>query len=201
MRDDMFEIIIERPRWGSRMGHFRRARRRDPKVDAKRDPEGMMRQIGIGRGSWMARGVKSLNENLAPLRRYLESQVNRPWDKVWSDISENLSTGSTVQQHVRDHIADLVFERVEQGLPRHGLVREHPRAPAGDSPPRAACGLGKQLAPDLLAGGERWQIFAPMLLARKGHHGRPAHAVADDEHRAELAEHALLLLPDHALDR
>src|SRR5712675_2810104 len=34
-----------------------------------------------------------------------------------------------------------------------------------------------------------------------GHHGRPAHAVADDEHRAELAERALFLLPDHALDR
>ena len=51
---------------------------------------------------------KSLNENLAPLRRYLDTQVNRPWDKVWSDISANLSAASTGQQHVRDHIADFV---------------------------------------------------------------------------------------------
>ena len=65
----------------------------------------------------------------------------------------------------------------------------------------AAGGLGEQLAPDLLAGGQRRQIFALLLLARKRHHGRPAHAVADDEHRAQLAEGALLLLPDHALDR
>src|SRR6516225_9747568 len=40
-----------------------------------------------------------------------------------------------------------------------------------------------------------------MLLARERHHGRPAHAMTDDEHGAELAEGALLLLPDHALDR
>src|SRR4051812_12342939 len=40
-----------------------------------------------------------------------------------------------------------------------------------------------------------------MLLGGVGHHGRPAHAVADDEHRRELAERSLLLLPDHALDR
>src|SRR5206468_3941300 len=58
-----------------------------------------------------------------------------------------------------------------------------------------------QLTPDLFARGERRQIAALMLLARKGHHGRPAHAVADDEHARELAERALLLLPAHALDR
>ena len=62
-------------------------------------------------------------------------------------------------------------------------------------------GFGKQLAPDLFAGGERRQVFSFLLFAGEGHHGRPAHAVADDEHAAELAESALFLLPDHALDR
>ena len=65
----------------------------------------------------------------------------------------------------------------------------------------AAGRFGEQLAPDFLAGGERRQIFALLLLAGERHHGRPAHAVADDEHRRELAERAFLLLPDHALDR
>ena len=50
----------------------------------------------------------------------------------------------------------------------------------------AAGGLGEQLAPDFFAGGQRRQIGALMLLARERHHGRPAHAVADDEH-ARLA--------------
>jgi len=108
MRADMFEVIIERPRWGSRMGHPRRAKRMDAKVAAARDPDLMLSKLGMKRGATFARVSKSLNENLAPLRRYLESQVNRPWDKVWSDICENLSTASTVQQHVRDHVSDFV---------------------------------------------------------------------------------------------
>jgi hypothetical protein len=49
-----------------------------------------------------------LNENLNPLKRYLESQVGRPWDKVWSEVCKNLKPSNTVQQHVRDHIPDFV---------------------------------------------------------------------------------------------
>jgi hypothetical protein len=108
MRHDMYEIIIERPRHGSRMGHPRRARRMDAKVATARDPDTLVSKLGMQRGSWNARFSKSLNENLAPLRRYLERQVNRPWDKVWSEVCENLSPGNTVQQHVRDHIGDFV---------------------------------------------------------------------------------------------
>jgi hypothetical protein len=111
MRDDMFEVIIERPRLGSRMGHRRRARRMDANVDVKRDPEAMALQVGLARWTKLGRGTKTLNENLAPLRRFLEKQVNRPWDKVWSEISENLSASSTVQQHVRDHVGDFVATR------------------------------------------------------------------------------------------
>src|SRR5262249_40907176 len=66
---------------------------------------------------------------------------------------------------------------------------------------RASGRLGEQLAPDLFTRRKRRQIFALMLLTRERHHGRPAHAVADDEHRAELAAHAFFLLPDHALGR
>lgn len=112
MRDDMYELIIERPRWGSRwMKHPRRARRMDSKVVAERDPDALVSKLGMQRGSRNARFSKSLNENLAPLRRYLESQVNRPWDKVWSEISAHLESGNTVQQHVRDHVQDFVAYR------------------------------------------------------------------------------------------
>ena len=52
--------------------------------------------------------TKSLNENLAPLRRYLTSQVGRPWSKVYSEISANLKATNAVQQHVRDHLKDYV---------------------------------------------------------------------------------------------
>jgi len=129
MREDMFEVIIERPRRGSRMGHPRRSGRMDAKVVAARDPDKLLSKLGMKRGAKVAGRSKSLNENLAPLRRYLENQVNRPWDKVWSDICENLSTASTVQQHVRDHIVDFVgmHSSIRDGVvyvaPRHGALQ------------------------------------------------------------------------------
>jgi hypothetical protein len=62
-----------------------------------------MRRRHMLSGDW-----KMLNENLSPLRRYLERQVGRPWDKVYSEIACHLRANNTVQQHVRDHLADFV---------------------------------------------------------------------------------------------
>jgi hypothetical protein len=101
MRDDMFEVIIERPRHKSRASFPRKLRRRDAAA-TRHDPERLGFLAGIGMTD------KSLSENLSPLRRYLERQVNRPWDKVWSEISARLRPDSTVQQHVRDHVGDFV---------------------------------------------------------------------------------------------
>jgi hypothetical protein len=103
MRDDMFEVIIERPRINSRARYPRRLRRSDNTM-ARIDPERLRFAAPIRPNG----ASKYLNENLAPLRRYLERQVNRPWDKVWSEISAKLKPGSTVQQHVRDHVGDFV---------------------------------------------------------------------------------------------
>lgn len=55
-----------------------------------------------------AQKTKMLNETLNPLKRYLASNVGRPWNKVYSEISEHLKPTSTVQQHVRDHLDDFV---------------------------------------------------------------------------------------------
>src|SRR5262245_6912393 len=109
MREDMFEVIIERPRRGSRM-RYPRNRRRVDKIASRNDPDLLPLQLGHNRDIHQSLGYsrKYLNENLNPPRRYLESHVNRPWNKVFSEICENLKTSSTVQQHVRDHLKDLV---------------------------------------------------------------------------------------------
>lgn len=101
MRDDMFEVIIERPRYASRARYPRSLRRRDAHA-TKYNSE------SLGFVTSVRYGDKWLNENIAPLRRYLERQVNRPWDKVWSEICAKLRSDSAVQQHVRDHVADFV---------------------------------------------------------------------------------------------
>jgi hypothetical protein len=98
MRKDMAKIIVERPR---KIDSVRRRGRGLP-------DDVMPKAIGLRRHVKEAGGFKMLNENLAPLRRYLERQVGRPWNKVFSEIAANLKATSTVQQHVRDHIKDFV---------------------------------------------------------------------------------------------
>jgi hypothetical protein len=47
---------------------------------------------------------KWLNETLAPLRRYLRSNVGRPWDKIFSEMSRHVRLDSVVQLHVWQHV-------------------------------------------------------------------------------------------------
>jgi len=98
MRADMAKVIVERPR---RKGYATRAGR-PSHVEDLPSTEGM-RAPHVRH--W---GGKELNENLAPLKRFLISRVGQPWDKVYSEISENLRVDSTVQAHVRDHVTDFV---------------------------------------------------------------------------------------------
>jgi hypothetical protein len=102
MRPDMAKVIVERPRLG---GGARR-----PKGLRKRERLAM-NDLAPGREGYRRRwtsGTKHLNEHLAPLRRYLQSQVGRPWNKVHSEISRHLRLDSAVQSHVLDHLWDYV---------------------------------------------------------------------------------------------
>lgn len=99
MRKDLYKVIVERPRaWKG--GYEQAARLRD-------DHDGPMR-LGMRAGY----GYRDLNENLAPLRRYLLSQVGRPWDKVFSEICTGIDRRNTVQQHIHQHIDDFIAIRV-----------------------------------------------------------------------------------------
>lgn len=96
MRQDMAKVIVERPR--TRGGYARKGRAISDEFLPKN--EGMKQPYGYNK--------KELNENLTPLRRFLLSCAGRPWNDVYSEISEHLRPTSTVQQHVRDHIKDYV---------------------------------------------------------------------------------------------
>ena len=111
MRSDMFEVIIERPRV-DRQWRRRKGRRAEP----LRQQEAPTWEP-VSRG----RGTKHLNENLAPLRRFLERRVGRPWDAVRSEMCAQLSVRSAVQKHVLDHVKQMVEENavLVDGRPHH----------------------------------------------------------------------------------
>jgi hypothetical protein len=98
MRDDMARVIVERPR----IPAFKSRKGRRQALEDLPTHEGLRRAQSL-RGD-----RKQLNENLAPLRRYLEGQVGRPWNKVYAEIAMRLRVDNTVQQHVRDHLRDFV---------------------------------------------------------------------------------------------
>jgi hypothetical protein len=95
VREDMYKVIVERPR-RAKEGDAAAARLR-------RDLDGPMR-LGMRAGY----GYRSLNENLAPLRRYLHAQLGRPWNKVFSEICAGIDRRNTVQQHIHQHIRDFI---------------------------------------------------------------------------------------------
>lgn len=102
MRKDMAKVIVERPRLGS---GWRRKGRTRVLVDDEGAP---LRARDRDGGNKKPQRTKQLNENLAPLRRFLESNVGRPWRKVHSELAEHIRPTSTVQQHVLDHVRDFV---------------------------------------------------------------------------------------------
>lgn len=112
MRADMSRVIVERPRRGG----FNRRGRPSPLED-------LPTHEGMRRPHVRSGGAKELNENLSPLRRYLERQVGRPWNKVYSEIAAHLRADNTVQQHVRDHLHNFVAIRPRR---RHASYFTYP---------------------------------------------------------------------------
>jgi len=55
-----------------------------------------------------ARHEKDLNENLAPLRRYLQRQAGRPWDIVYSEICRAIDTRAAIGLHVLQHLEGFI---------------------------------------------------------------------------------------------
>ncbi|MCH9688739.1 MAG: hypothetical protein K0V04_45325 [Deltaproteobacteria bacterium] len=102
MRSDMAKVLCERPRCGARFK--RRSLYRGPLEDAPRF-ESSSRNRG---------GSKFLNEHLGPLRRWLLSQVGRPWDAVYSELRSRVSPRNAVQLHIWQHAQEYVARPVRR---------------------------------------------------------------------------------------
>jgi len=125
MRDDMDKVIVERPRRGGSWQGDGRAWRNSKEAGSR---------LGMKRGYHRTKG---LNENLAPLKRWLHKQVHRPWNKVYAELCSGIDRRSTVQAHIFEHIDDFVARNAEL---RDGQVwvpaerwRSHLRAPLSEA--------------------------------------------------------------------
>jgi hypothetical protein len=113
----MAKVIVERPRsavWAGKKPKGSRRRLQDYGEDSPPTFEGI-------RARWLGQR-NFFNEHLGPLRRYLDSQVGRPWDKVFSEICTHINRNSAVQDHVRDHVEQYVSRHVIliDGVPCYG---------------------------------------------------------------------------------
>ncbi len=108
MRSDMAKVIVERPRYGSSLPAqkkgYLKALQSTPMEESPRHEPMLGRWRGMGR---------YLNEHLGPMRRFLRSQVGRPWNKIHQELCEHISLDNAVQKHVLAHIGDFVQQKVE----------------------------------------------------------------------------------------
>lgn len=122
MRQDMYKVIVERPRRGG-YGydgdrHISKQKLRNLAATDYDDEE-----LDLGRTDRPLK-TKELNENLAPLVRFLRKSVGRPWDEVYSELRENLRMDSAVQYHVVQHLRYFVHLDVVMGDDGH-IYREY----------------------------------------------------------------------------
>jgi hypothetical protein len=102
MRSDMGRVVIERPRYGSsqrspKIRHFR------GQVDRHGDYDGPVRlPSSRGKIEGFAATIegKNFTDRLGPLRRYLQKNVGRPWDKIYGEARAALTTGGWGVEHV-----------------------------------------------------------------------------------------------------
>jgi hypothetical protein len=119
MRQDMHEVVIERPRRGGRYRyHDCRTRYRGLDLDALDDlpkKQGYRRPYIENWGD-----AKEFSDLLGPLHRFLISKVGQKWDDVYSEIRKTLNPNSTVQIHIMSHV--FQFVEIDTRLEDNGEV-------------------------------------------------------------------------------
>ena len=144
----MSKVVIERPRWGHRLSNSKtrlRVRRFNYDLDYNDDFDHLMddlpKRVSGSRSKYLRKEMtKSFSDLLGPLRKFLRSNVGRPWDLISSEMSEHLDNRKTTGRHIFEHVeGEVMANCYEEGgavwgyngwggrpEPVHGLY-VHPR--------------------------------------------------------------------------
>jgi hypothetical protein len=124
MRADLNKVLTEQPRRGSDSPHLTTRARFKYYDDSREDRYSLPK---IGKMLMRSRDLgphdesKDFTDKLGPLKRWLESQVGRNWDKVYSEIKQAFPNTNKQNHHLLDtHLMGyvnraVVVERSKKG--------------------------------------------------------------------------------------
>jgi hypothetical protein len=111
------EIVIERPRNGMRISlkKLKGFKKQLNQITEEASQDGLLSPYLIKPRN----KSKYLSDHLGPLRRYLRSQVGKPWNEIYSQLCRRLDSSTMAGQHVLSHVWDYVERHVEliDGIP------------------------------------------------------------------------------------
>jgi hypothetical protein len=105
MRSDMKKVVVERPRWGSRVrnnkfgARLRYIEGHDYEEQPKKPKGFESYHDGCG---------KMFTDVLGPLARFLRSNLGRPWDKVYGELCAGLDKRKATGLHIFQHLERMV---------------------------------------------------------------------------------------------
>ncbi len=105
MRSDLQHLLVERERIGSTKRSRKTGLRLGPGAE---DCDAALPIPAWGRGGYGWWDGKELNENLGPLQRFLEKSVGRSWNKVYSEIREQVDHRRAIGFHILQHLEQMV---------------------------------------------------------------------------------------------
>ncbi len=119
MRKDLAKVLTEKPRSGSDSRNlktrfhengFDDRESREDKYSFPKKGKMLMHNRDLGSHD----GSKNFTDVLGPLKKWLESQVGKNWDKVYSEIKETLPNTNKQNHHLIDtHLPQYIHRDVE----------------------------------------------------------------------------------------
>lgn len=109
MRDDFNKQLTERERLGhkSKFGDYRNAKlNKALDEDMSGGKESIHARRRNAKGGANTR--KQFNENLNPLRSFLHTNLGRPWDKIYSEITTAFDKRKVINNHILEHLFQYV---------------------------------------------------------------------------------------------
>jgi hypothetical protein len=106
MRADLHKVVVERERYGSSRKSRKWGQRLAFVPDADYDDQPKF--VSSARRRQYGWDSKRFSDVLGPLEGFLQSNLGRPWDKVFSELRQGLDVRKVTGRHIFDHLRRMV---------------------------------------------------------------------------------------------